>query len=211
MEPNILYYEHGFIKWKHNWKYLKKQNGTGPFWKYLSCLTQKACMRLLSLYFGIIAPYISYGYFRSIQILIKFPRTRIFPSLEIPSLSNTGANPWCIQRLWFMTPPAQFDKGNFLRFELLLVSSRTPEVRSRKYGISAIKKPNQMANTLNFEAGNGNWWRPCNYERKLLIGPEHTLHWIRRRISCSFVRKYGWKTVESSGRTLEGTPGVITR
>ena len=46
---------------------------------------------------------------------------------------------------------------NFLRFELLLFSSRTPEVRSRKYWISAIKKPNQMANkTLKFEERNWN-------------------------------------------------------
>ena len=55
-----------------------------------------------------------------------------------------------------------------------------------------------MANrTLNVEAGNGNWWRPCNNENKLLIGPEHTLHWKHYCISCSFVGKYGWKTVES--------------
>ena len=60
------------------------------------------------------------------------------------------------------------------------------------------QKPNQMAKrSLNFEAGNGNWWGPRNHERKLLIGPEHTLHWIHWRISCSCVRKYGWKTVES--------------
>ena len=59
-----------------------------------------------------------------------------------------------------------------------------------------IKKPNQMANrTLNFEAGNGNWWGPRNHERKLLIGPEHALHWIHWHISCSCVEKYGWKTV----------------
>ena len=76
--------------------------------------------------------------------------------------------------------------------------ARTPQVRSRNYWVSAIKKPNQMANrTLNFEAGNGNWWGPRNHERKLLIGPEHTLHWIHWRISCSCVGKYGWKTVES--------------
>ena len=24
--------------------------------------------------------------------------------------------------------------------------------------------------------GNGNWWRPCKHERKVLIGLEHTLH-----------------------------------
>ena len=76
--------------------------------------------------------------------------------------------------------------------------ARTPEVCSRNFWVSAIKKPNQMANkTLNFEAGNGKWWQPFNHERKLLIGPEHTLHWIHWRISCSFKRKYGWKTVDS--------------
>ena len=75
---------------------------------------------------------------------------------------------------------------------------RTPDVRSRNYWVSVIKKTNQMANrTLNFETGNGNWWGPRNHERKLLIGPEHTLHWIHWRISCSCVGKYGWKTVES--------------
>ena len=41
-------------------------------------------------------------------------------------------------------------------------------------------------------------WGPRNHERKLLIGPEHALHWIHWRISCSCVGKYGWKTVESS-------------
>ena len=57
--------------------------------------------------------------------------------------------------------------------------TRTPKVRSRNYWVSTIKKPNQMANRiLNFEAGNGNWWGPRNHERKLLIGPEHTLHLI---------------------------------
>ena len=54
-----------------------------------------------------------------------------------------------------------------------------------------------MANkTLNFGAGNGNWWRPCNYERKLFItGSEHTFHWLHKRTSCSLVGNYGWKAV----------------
>ena len=68
-----------------------------------------------------------------------------------------------------------------------------------------------MANTLNFEAGNGNWWRPCNYERKLLIGPEHTLHWIHWRISCSCVGKYGWKTVESKCNVVWFFDSVLWR
>jgi hypothetical protein len=35
--------------------------------------------------------------------------------------------------------------------------SRTPQVPSRNYRVSAIKKPNQMADgNLNSEAGNGN-------------------------------------------------------
>ena len=68
--------------------------------------------------------------------------------------------------------------------------ARTPQVRSRK--------PNQMANrTLNLEAGNGNWWGPRNYERKLLIGPEHIFHWLNKRTSCSLVGKYGWKAVRN--------------
>ena len=125
---------------------------------------------------------------------------------NISSLSTTGANPWCIQifmihdtshTVWQRKLSSVLIITNFLRFELLLFSSRTPEVRSRKYGISAIKKPNQMANTLNFEAGNGNWWRPCNYERKLLIGPEHTPYWIHWHIYCSCVEKYVLKTVEN--------------
>ena len=80
------------------------------------------------------------------------------------------------------------------------------------------QKQKQMANrTLNFEAGNWNWWLPCNYERKLLIGPEHTLHWIHWHISCTFFRKIWFKTVESYAIwfglfwycTLEGTSGVL--
>ena len=51
--------------------------------------------------------------------------------------------------------------------------------------------------TLNFKAGNGNWWRPYNHKRKLLNGPEHTFHGIHGHIFCSFVGKHGWKTVES--------------
>ena len=54
-----------------------------------------------------------------------------------------------------------------------------------------------MARARNFGAGNGNWWRPCNYERKLLIGPEHSFHWLHKRTSCSLVGKYGWKAVGS--------------
>ena len=59
---------------------------------------------------------------------------------------------------------------------LVILFIRTPVVPLRNYRISAIKKPNQMANrTLNFEAGNGNRWRRCNHKRKLLIaGSEHT-------------------------------------
>ena len=50
---------------------------------------------------------------------------------------------------------------------------RTTKVPSRNYWKCIIK--NQMGNrTLNSEAGNGNWWQPCNHERKLLIGQEHT-------------------------------------
>ena len=46
-----------------------------------------------------------------------------------------------------------------------------------------------MANgALNFGSGNGNWLRPCNHERKLLIGPEHTFHWLQWRTSCSKLR-----------------------
>ena len=51
-----------------------------------------------------------------------------------------------------------------------------------------------MANrTLNFEAGNGNWWRRCNHKRKVLIGSEHTFHWLHWHTSCSFSGKNGWK------------------
>ena len=49
---------------------------------------------------------------------------------------------------------------------------------------------NQMANrTLNFGVRNGNWWGPRYHERKLLIGPEPTLHWIHWHISCMMCRK----------------------
>ena len=55
-----------------------------------------------------------------------------------------------------------------------------------------------MANrTLNFEAGNGDWWGPCSHETNLLIGPGLTFIEYTWRISCSFVGKYDWKTVES--------------
>ena len=100
---------------------------------------------------------------------------------------------------------------------------RTKGVPSRNYWVSAIKKPSKKANrTVNFGAGNGNWWRPCNYERKLLIGPEHTFHWIHKRTSSSLVGKYGWKAVgnhaiwfgfliaESAKQTLGGAPVVLT-
>ena len=51
-----------------------------------------------------------------------------------------------------------------------------------------------MANrTLNFEAGNGNWWWRCNHKRKALIGSEHTFHWLHWHTSCSFSGKNGWK------------------
>ena len=47
-----------------------------------------------------------------------------------------------------------------------------------------------MANrTLNFEAGNGNWWRRCNHKRKVLIGSEHTFHWLHWHTSSSFSGK----------------------
>ena len=69
-----------------------------------------------------------------------------------------------------------------------------------------------MANrTLYFEAGNGNWWGPRSHERKLLIGPKHTLHWIHWRISCSCVGKYGWKTVESRCNLVCFSDSVLCR
>ena len=49
----------------------------------------------------------------------------------------------------------------------------TPGVLCSNYWVSAILKTYQIANrTLSFRAGNGKWWRPCNYQRKVLIGPE---------------------------------------
>ena len=47
--------------------------------------------------------------------------------------------------------------------------------------------------TLNFKEGNGNWWRSCNHERKLLIGPEHIFHWLHSRTTGPLVGKYGLK------------------
>ena len=59
-------------------------------------------------------------------------------------------------------------------------AARTPGVPYRNYRVSASKKPNQIPNrSPNFEAGKGNWWRPCNHERKLLIGQENTLRCFR--------------------------------
>ena len=77
---------------------------------------------------------------------------------------------------------------------LVILFIRTPVVPLRNYRILAIRKPNQMANrTLNFEAGNGNWWRRCNHKRNVLIGSEHTFHWLHWHTSCSFSGKNGWK------------------
>ena len=136
---------------------------------------------------------------------------RLLPGPEIDSdgdcivtacLSQVLSDIWAISVIkWKMcsffvraSDPLPFFVFNYL----VILFIRTPVVPLRNYRISAIKKPNQMANrTLNFEAGNGNWWGPRNHERKLLIGPERTLHWIHWRISCSCVGKYGWKTVES--------------
>ena len=66
-----------------------------------------------------------------------------------------------------------------------------------------------MANrTLNFEAGNGNWWRRCNHKRKVLIGSEHTFHWLHWHTSCSFSGK---KWLKSSGETMQfGLVSLIT-
>ena len=65
-------------------------------------------------------------------------------------------------------------------------------------GERLFHKDTRMATrTLNFKAGNGNWWRPYNLKRKLLNGPDHTFHGIHGHIFCSFVGKHGWKTVES--------------
>ena len=85
-----------------------------------------------------------------------------------------------------------------MQFSSKYIPVKTPGVHSRKYWVSAIKKTNQMASrTLTFEEGNGNWWRPFNHERELLIGlsldyQENWLHW---HSSCSSVGKYGWKAV----------------
>ena len=78
---------------------------------------------------------------------------------------------WCWCYIWQFIPTSTI---------------RTKGVHSRNYWVG----------TLNYEAGNGNWWRLCNHERMLLIGPEHTFHWIHWHIS-SCVGKCGWKTVES--------------
>ena len=68
-----------------------------------------------------------------------------------------------------------------------------------------------MANrTLNFKAGNKN-------KRKVLIGLQHTFHWLHWHTSCSLVGKNGWKAVGNYAiwvwvfcqRTLEGTHGVL--
>ena len=61
-------------------------------------------------------------------------------------------------------------------------------------GERLFHKDTRMATrTLNFKAGNGNWWRPYNHEKKLLIGPAHTFHWLHWHTSCSFSGRNGWK------------------
>ena len=115
-------------------------------------------------------------------------------------LSQVLSNIWAISVIkWKMcsffvraSDPLPFFVFNYL----VILFIRTPVVPLRNYRISAIKRPNQMANrTLSFEAGNGNWWGRCNHKRKLLIGSEHTFHWIHWHTSCSLVGKIGWKAV----------------
>ena len=135
------------------------------------------------------------------------------PHPASPALWDTHES-WVMMCLFILFSIFQRSCEGFFMAAIFLLT-RTPEVLSRNYWVSAIK--NQMAKrTLNFRAGNGNWWRPCNHKRKLFIGPEHTLHWIHRRISCSFVGKYSWKRwkVVQFGLlfwycTLEGTSGVL--
>ena len=54
-------------------------------------------------------------------------------------------------------------------------------------------------------------------ERKPLFGPEHTLHCLYWRTSCSLVGKCDWKAVGNYAiwfvfwkRTLEWAPGVLS-
>ena len=81
-------------------------------------------------------------------------------------------------------------------FKPASMNTGTPEGRSRNYWVSLSKKTKEMANrSLNFEAANGNWWRPCNHERKLSLD---WIHWSNfLLISRILLGKYGWKTVES--------------
>ena len=63
---------------------------------------------------------------------------------------------WCWCYIWQFIPTSTI---------------RTKGVHSRNYWVG----------TLNYEAGNGNWWRLCNHERMLLIGLK--------------VGRYGWKSL----------------
>ena len=94
-------------------------------------------------------------------------------------VSKTGQNTMKKWPVFVIT--ANFCLGNAkTELPLLTLTNRVKEARPSK-------------NIINFEAGNGNWWRPCNHERKLLIGPEHNFHWLHWRTSCSLIGKYGWK------------------
>ena len=67
---------------------------------------------------------------------------------------------------------------------MVSVATRTPWVPSKNYWV-AIK-------LLSFCRSKT---KPSNYERKLLVGPEHNIHWLHKCTSCSLVGHYGWKAV----------------
>ena len=68
--------------------------------------------------------------------------------------------------------------------------ARTPLVPCRHYWNYILNKQTKRPIELSsrkwklFFQGNGNWWRPCNHERKRLIGPKHTFHRLLWHTSC---------------------------
>ena len=73
-----------------------------------------------------------------------------------------------------------------------------------------------MANrTLNFEAGNGNWYRPSNHEGKLHITPEDT-HYLLKWCSTFSIKDSCWwwdvnllHYLTTQSGSLEGMSGVL--
>ena len=117
-------------------------------------------------------------------------------TMEISHYTQTDQN-WSVET-WFLWPwpwlkkkptlklwlmPTRLLDLNALHMIMLIwcwcyIWQFIPTSTIRKKGVHSR---NYWVGTLNYEAGNGNWWRLCNHERMLLIGLK--------------VGRYGWKSL----------------